>query len=122
MQTHLLETLIDAEYERRAELSPREVQPELEEALAQVLRHLNDGQLRVAEKIDGRWVTHEWIKKAILLYSWKDRARIGSTKSRYASISTRTRSFAAAVSVSSRPRSRASARSSGGTWCSCLHM
>ena len=26
------------------------------------------GTFRVAEKIDGTWVTHQWIKKAVLLY------------------------------------------------------
>lgn len=29
---------------------------------------IDNGQLRVCEKIDSQWVTHEWVKKAILLY------------------------------------------------------
>ncbi len=29
---------------------------------------LDSGTLRVAEKIDGTWVTHQWVKKAVLLY------------------------------------------------------
>lgn len=29
---------------------------------------LDSGALRVCEKSDGKWITHEWIKKAILLY------------------------------------------------------
>ena len=29
---------------------------------------IDQGTLRVCEKIEGRWVTHEWVKKAILLY------------------------------------------------------
>ena len=28
---------------------------------------LDKGQLRVAEKIDGQWITHQWLKKAVLL-------------------------------------------------------
>ena len=32
------------------------------------MQGLNAGSLRVAEKIDGTWVTHQWIKKAVLLY------------------------------------------------------
>jgi 2,3,4,5-tetrahydropyridine-2-carboxylate N-succinyltransferase len=28
---------------------------------------LDDGHARVAEKIDGQWVTHQWLKKAVLL-------------------------------------------------------
>lgn len=29
---------------------------------------LDSGQVRVAEKVEGRWVTNEWVKKSILLY------------------------------------------------------
>ena len=68
MPTHPLEPLIDAAFERRAEISPASNQPELSAALEQVLAGLNAGQLRVAEKVDGAWVTHQWIKKAVLLY------------------------------------------------------
>ena len=68
MPTHPLEPIIDAAFERRAEISPASNQPELSAALEQVLAGLNAGQLRVAEKIDGAWVTHQWIKKAVLLY------------------------------------------------------
>jgi len=32
-----------------------------------ILEQLDSGKLRVAEKIDGQWVTHSWIKKAILM-------------------------------------------------------
>jgi 2,3,4,5-tetrahydropyridine-2-carboxylate N-succinyltransferase len=68
MPTHPLEPLIEAAFERRAEISPASNQPELSAALEQVLAGLNAGQLRVAERIAGAWVTHEWIKKAVLLY------------------------------------------------------
>jgi 2,3,4,5-tetrahydropyridine-2,6-dicarboxylate N-succinyltransferase len=68
MPAHPLEPIIEAAFERRAEISPASNQPELSAALEQVLAGLNAGQLRVAEKIDGAWVTHEWIKKAVLLY------------------------------------------------------
>jgi 2,3,4,5-tetrahydropyridine-2-carboxylate N-succinyltransferase len=33
----------------------------------EVFTLLNKGEIRVAEKVDGGWVTHQWIKKAILL-------------------------------------------------------
>ena len=68
MPTHPLEPIIDAAFERRAEITPASNQPELSAALEQVLAGLNAGQLRVAEKLDGAWVTHQWIKKAVLLY------------------------------------------------------
>ncbi len=68
MATHLLEPVIDAAFERRAEITPSTVQPDLSSALDQVLSDLNAGRLRVAEKTGGSWVTHQWIKKAVLLY------------------------------------------------------
>jgi len=68
MPTHPLEPIIDAAFERRAEISPASNQPELSAALEEVVAGLNAGQLRVAEQIDGAWVTHQWIKKAVLLY------------------------------------------------------
>src|SRR5436190_13200050 len=68
MQPHTLESLIDEAFERRADMTPAHVPRELSEALDRVLDGLNAGRLRVAEKIDGEWTTHQWIKKAVLLY------------------------------------------------------
>jgi 2,3,4,5-tetrahydropyridine-2-carboxylate N-succinyltransferase len=68
MTTHPLEAIIDAAFEQRADIAPNTVPTELTETLNQVLVELNAGRLRVAEKIDGAWVTHQWIKKAVLLY------------------------------------------------------
>jgi 2,3,4,5-tetrahydropyridine-2-carboxylate N-succinyltransferase len=65
---HWLEPLIDTAFERRGEITPANVDPALSRALEEILRELNEGRLRVAEKRDGTWVTHQWIKKAVLLY------------------------------------------------------
>jgi 2,3,4,5-tetrahydropyridine-2-carboxylate N-succinyltransferase len=68
MPTHVLESLIDAAFDRRMEITPGQVPGDLSEALSEILDGLNSGRLRVAEKIDGAWVTHQWLKKAVLLY------------------------------------------------------
>ncbi len=34
----------------------------------QIIENLSTGQLRVCEKKGDQWITHEWIKKAILIY------------------------------------------------------
>jgi 2,3,4,5-tetrahydropyridine-2-carboxylate N-succinyltransferase len=68
MTTRVLESLIDAAFERRTEITPAQVPRDLAEALSEILDGLNHGRLRVAEKIDGAWVTHQWLKKAVLLY------------------------------------------------------
>jgi len=36
-------------------------------AVAQALELLDQGKARVAEKVDGQWIVHEWLKRAILL-------------------------------------------------------
>lgn len=38
------------------------------DAVEEALAGLDQGTLRVAEKIDGEWVVHQWLKQAILLY------------------------------------------------------
>jgi 2,3,4,5-tetrahydropyridine-2-carboxylate N-succinyltransferase len=68
MTTHVLESLIDDAFERRGEISPGSVPDDLSRALDEIVEGLNQGTFRVAEKIDGTWVTHQWLKKAVLLY------------------------------------------------------
>ena len=33
-----------------------------------IIAEIDQGKLRVCDKVDGVWITHEWVKKAILLY------------------------------------------------------
>lgn len=42
--------------------------PEREDLVESVMSDLNRGQLRVAEKINGQWITNAWVKQAILFY------------------------------------------------------
>src|SRR5438445_960783 len=62
-----LRAVIDAAFERRAELGPGNVPPGLESALEECLTLLDTGQARVAEPGAGGWVVNEWLKKAVLL-------------------------------------------------------
>jgi len=62
-----LATVIDVAWERRAELSPAAAPAEVQDAVAHVIAELDAGRIRVAEKQHGTWVTHQWIKKAVLL-------------------------------------------------------
>jgi 2,3,4,5-tetrahydropyridine-2-carboxylate N-succinyltransferase len=59
--------IIEDAWEKRAELSPGSAPAKIGEAVNAVIAQLDAGTLRVAEKIDGDWVTHQWIKKAVLL-------------------------------------------------------
>jgi len=62
-----LQQTIDAAWEKRGEFSPAESPVEVRDAVATVIGELDAGRLRVAEKSGGEWVTHQWIKKAVLL-------------------------------------------------------
>jgi len=68
MQQHSLQPIIDAAFERRADITPTSADSDLRQAIDQVIHELDCGKLRVAEKINGDWVTHQWLKKAVLLY------------------------------------------------------
>jgi 2,3,4,5-tetrahydropyridine-2-carboxylate N-succinyltransferase len=57
---------IDDAWERRDEIGPATTGP-LREAVEGTLAGLDRGELRVAAKVDGTWVVHQWVKKAVLL-------------------------------------------------------
>lgn len=62
-----LQTIIEHNFEQRQTLSMSTATPELLASIDEVLSNLDSGQYRVAEKINGEWVVHQWIKKAVLL-------------------------------------------------------
>jgi 2,3,4,5-tetrahydropyridine-2,6-dicarboxylate N-succinyltransferase len=62
-----LQTVIDQAWEDRASLSPASAPKEVVDAVESVIADLNKGRIRVAEKVNGEWLTHQWIKKAVLL-------------------------------------------------------
>jgi len=62
-----LQAIIEDAWERRTSLARDEVDQRLRFSVDAVLADLESGKRRVAEKIDGVWHTHQWIKKAVLL-------------------------------------------------------
>ena len=62
-----LQKTIDEAWEARGDLSPARASASVRDGVAHVIDALDRGELRVAEKIDGVWTTHQWIKKAVLL-------------------------------------------------------
>jgi len=59
--------LIETAYENRAAINPGSADPKVRDAVRQAIDHLDAGTLRVAEKVGDAWVTHQWLKKAVLL-------------------------------------------------------
>ena len=64
--TSLRET-IEKAWEERSALQPGTAPARVGKAVDEVIGELDQGRLRVAEKIGGRWTTQEWVKKAVLL-------------------------------------------------------
>ncbi|MDA0730247.1 MAG: 2,3,4,5-tetrahydropyridine-2,6-dicarboxylate N-succinyltransferase [Proteobacteria bacterium] len=64
-----IQSIIDAAFEKRIEITPENVSTEIKDAINQTLEGLNQGKLRVASRIGNsqEWETHQWIKKAVLL-------------------------------------------------------
>lgn len=63
----LLQTVIEEAWENRAHISPQSAPAGVRPAVYEVIDQLDRGKLRVAEKKDGAWVVHQWVKKAVLL-------------------------------------------------------
>ena len=61
-----LEEQIDEAWEVRDSLNPQTRGP-VRKAVKETLKLLDRGVLRVAEKVEDRWHTHQWRKKAVLL-------------------------------------------------------
>jgi 2,3,4,5-tetrahydropyridine-2-carboxylate N-succinyltransferase len=61
-----LRDTIDAAWEARDMLSPA-TRGDVREAVDTALTLLDSGELRVAEKLHGEWLVHQWLKKAVLL-------------------------------------------------------
>ncbi len=62
-----LSTIIEKAFEDRANFTAADCPAEIRQAVEDVIAGLDNGTLRVAEKIDGEWIVHQWIKKAVLL-------------------------------------------------------
>ena len=60
-----LQNIIEDAFAKLPELDTEDT--ELRNAVASVIEQLDNGSIRVAEKINGFWMTHQWIKKAVLL-------------------------------------------------------
>jgi len=76
--------IIDQAWEQRAGLTPATASAELKRAVEQAIEGLDSGRLRVAEKREGRWVTQQWLKKAVLLsFRLEDNRVIEGGETRY---------------------------------------
>ena len=62
-----LQSIIENAFENRENITPATVTEEVKSAVEQAIELIDSGEARVAEKIAGEWVVHQWLKKAVLL-------------------------------------------------------
>ncbi len=66
--TQQLQTIIEAAWDNRAELSINNCSAEIRDAVNHTISELDAGRLRVATRESvGQWTVHQWVKKAVLL-------------------------------------------------------
>jgi 2,3,4,5-tetrahydropyridine-2,6-dicarboxylate N-succinyltransferase len=61
-----LQQAIDAAWEEREALGP-ETHGEVRRMVDEAIGALDRGEARIAEQVDGKWIVHQWLKKAVLL-------------------------------------------------------
>ena len=62
-----VQKIIEDAFENRAEITPRNVETRVKEAVNEAIGQLDRGEARVAEKQGNDWHVNEWLKKAVLL-------------------------------------------------------
>ena len=64
--TSALQATIEQAWEERDGIGP-ETRGEARLAVDRAIASLDCGEARIAEKVDGEWIVHQWLKKAVLL-------------------------------------------------------
>jgi 2,3,4,5-tetrahydropyridine-2-carboxylate N-succinyltransferase len=62
-----LQAIIEEAFEKRADITPAKATKKIKDAVGKCIGALDSGEMRVAEKRDGKWVVNQWLKKAVLL-------------------------------------------------------
>ena len=61
-----IEKIINDAWENKDQINPNS-DKKIKDTIDQIIADLDSGKVRVAEKINGEWITHQHIKKAIML-------------------------------------------------------
>ena len=62
-----LKTIIEEAYTKKNKIN---IDDNILKTINHVIELLNNGAIRIAEKKNNTWITHEWLKKAVLLYMY----------------------------------------------------
>ena len=59
-----MKDIIEKAWENRALLNDDKIK----QTIRKIIDKLDKGEVRIAEKINSKWIVNEWIKKAVILY------------------------------------------------------
>ncbi|QFQ32410.1 2,3,4,5-tetrahydropyridine-2,6-dicarboxylate N-succinyltransferase [Buchnera aphidicola (Aphis fabae)] len=59
---------IENAYDHRNEINFKNIDTDTYKTITHIISLLNQGEIRISEKQNNVWITHQWLKKAILLY------------------------------------------------------
>lgn len=62
-----LKKIVEEAYENKNKI---DINHKIFKTISHVIELLNNGIIRISEKKDNTWITHEWLKKAVLLYMY----------------------------------------------------
>ncbi|WAI11989.1 MAG: 2,3,4,5-tetrahydropyridine-2,6-dicarboxylate N-succinyltransferase [Buchnera aphidicola (Macrosiphum albifrons)] len=63
-----LKKIVEDAYENKNTINVNNIDSRICKTIFYVIKLLNNGTIRISEKQHDNWITHEWLKKAILLY------------------------------------------------------
>ena len=66
MNNKEIEKIIEGAWNKKEQIN-KNSDPKIIDVINQSIKDLDSGKVRVAEKVDGNWVTHQYLKKAIML-------------------------------------------------------
>ncbi|QCI24875.1 2,3,4,5-tetrahydropyridine-2,6-dicarboxylate N-succinyltransferase [Buchnera aphidicola (Rhopalosiphum padi)] len=62
--------IIENAYVKKNEINIKNIDVETHQTIHHIIKLLNSGKIRISEKKENVWITHQWLKKAILLYMY----------------------------------------------------
>ena len=66
MNSKEIEKIIEEAWSKKEQIN-KDSDQKIIDAINQSIKDLDSGKVRVAEKVEGKWVTHQYLKKAIML-------------------------------------------------------
>ncbi|WP_075433756.1 2,3,4,5-tetrahydropyridine-2,6-dicarboxylate N-succinyltransferase [Buchnera aphidicola] len=75
------ENNIEEIFDKKIKIKNYKITTQEKKHIYETISLLNSGKIRIAEKINDEWITHQWIKKCVLLYLYSSENKVIKTSS-----------------------------------------